>query len=229
MSIVAIIPISGTDPEFSEGPDPAPGGRSLIEATARAARSSERIDRVEITTDNKAVAERCEAYGAPRCILRPPELANPRAPITQVLGHALACMRDEEGYVPDWVVMLMITHPFRPDGFIDGFIGTVLSQGLDSAFAATEETSSHWFINTDGQPELVAFGNDTAKSQKRPFYRELSGLISMARGEIVAGGSLYGTNLGIVPIGDAWAALNVHDAVGWELAELLAPRFLGSD
>jgi len=200
--------------------------RPLIEYTIRAVQESALIDRVVVSTDSEHIADTCKSYGVEAPFLRPQALANPAAPVTAVLRHALEWLQDSKNYSPDWVAMLLITHPFRPTGFVDNFIKTVLSQELDSAFAADEERHSHWFLREDGQPELVSFGSDTAKAQKRSFFRELSGLISMAKREIVLSGSLYGQKLGIIPIHDMWAAINVHESVDQQLAELLAPQFL---
>lgn len=228
-SIVALIPISGADPEFSEGQIPYLHDRPLIEYTIRAAQESALIERVIVSTDSEHIAETCRGYGVEAPFLRPQELANPTAPITEVLRHALKWLQEKENYSPEWVVMLLITYPFRPKGFVDNFIQTVLSQDLDSAFAAVKERHSHWFLREGGQPELVAFGSDKAKAQKRPFFRELSGLISMATGEVVLSGSLYGQKLGIIPTQDMRTVINVHDPIGQQLAELLAPQFLLSN
>ena len=227
-SIVALIPISGADPEFSEGQTPYLHDRPLIEYTIRAAQESALVDRVVVSTDSELIAETCKNYGVEAPFLRPQELANPTAPITEVLRHALEWLQDNENYSPDWAVMLLITYPFRPAGFVDNFIKTVASQDLDSAFAAVAERHSHWFLREDGRPELVSFGSDTAKAQKSPFFREMSGLISMAKRDVILSGGLYGQKLGIIPVEDTWAVLDVHDRIGRQLVELLAPHFLPS-
>ena len=225
-SVVALIPISGGDPEFSSGKTPYLNSRPLVEYTIRAAQESLLLDRIIVLTDSKHIAESCRSYGVEVPFLRPPELANPTAPITEVLRHALEWFSEKENYCPDWTAMLSITYPFRPKGFVDDFIKTVLSEGVDSAFAALEERYSHWFLREAGQPELVSFGSDIAKAQKKPFFRELSGLMSMVRREVILSGSLYGEKLGIIPTKDMWAVINVHDLIGQQLAELLAPQFL---
>ena len=224
--IIALIPVSGADPEFAEGRMPTLQGRPLIQYTLRAAREATLIDRVIVSTDSQQIADACHDYGVEAPFLRPLNLANPEAPITEVLRHALEWLQDNENYSPDWVVMLLITYPFRPAGFVDNFIKTVASQDLDSAFAAVAERHSHWFLREDGRPDLVSFGSDAAKAQKSPFFRELSGLISMAKKDVILSGGLYGQKLGIIPVEDMWAVLDVHDRIGRQLVELLAPHFL---
>lgn len=227
-SIAAIIPISGVDPEFDEGQIPELQGKSLIEYTIQAAQASDIIDRILVSTDKEHVRTACSSYNIDAPFLRPPELANPIAPVTAVLKHAVLWLQEEENYFPDWIVMLLITYPFRPKGFIDSFIKTVLSQDIDSAFAAIEERYSHWHILEGGQPDLMSFGSDTARDKKKSFYRDHTGLISMAKREIVLSGSLYGEKLGIIPTQDMWAVLNIHDPIDTQIIQYLAPHFPGS-
>jgi N-acylneuraminate cytidylyltransferase len=228
-SIVAVIPISEADTDFAGGQIPQLGGRALLEYTFRAARESRLTDRLIVSTDSARIAEACKASGIDAPFVRPPELANPNVPITRVLRYTLEWLSGHEQVEPDWIAMLSVTYPFRPKGFIDTFIQTVLSEDLDSAFAATEERQSHWALREDAQPELVSFGSDIAKADKRPLFRELSGLMSMAKRETILAGKLYGKKLAIIPTHDARSTVNIHDPLGQQFAELLAPRFLESD
>jgi len=228
-SIVAVIPISEADIEFAGDRMPLLAGRALLEYTFRAAKESRFVDRLIVSTDSARIAEACKASGVDAPFIRPPELANPNAPITEVLRYTLEWLREHERIEPDWVTMLLVTYPFRPKGFVDTFIQTVLSEDLDSAFAAIEEGHSHWVLREGAQPELVSFGADVAKAYRRPLFRELSGLMSMATRETILAGKLYGQKLAIIPTHDARSTVNVHDPIGQQFAELLAPQFLKKD
>ena len=228
-SVVAVIPISEADTDFAGGQMPQLGGRALLEYTFRAARESRLVDRLIVSTDSARIAETCKASGIDAPLVRPPELANPNVPITEVLRYTLEWLREHEHTEPDWVAMLSVTYPFRPKGFVDAFIQTVLPEDLDSAFAAIEERHSHWVLREGEQPELVSFGADVAKAHRRPLFRELSGLMSMAKRETILAGNLYGQKLAIIPAHDARSTVNVHDPIGHQFAELLAPRFLEND
>lgn len=222
---MAFIPISGSDAEVSDGDVGLLAGRPLIEYTLHAAFGSRLFDRVIVSTDSETVAADARALGAEVPFLRPESLANPRAAVTAVLEHALKWLEEHERYVPDWAAMLMVTYPFRRRGFIDSFIETVLSEDLDSAFAAAEERHSLWMLNSDREPKLVSSGIETPKAEKRVLYRELSGLITMTMRHVALEGHLYGRKLGIVATHDAWAMVNVHDPGGRDLAGILAPQF----
>lgn len=223
--ILGVVPISAADADLAGGRLPQLAGRSLAEFTFHSVRQSRRLDRVIVSTDSEHVAGEARRLGMEVPFVRPPDLANPRAPVSRVLCHAVEWLAEHEQYTPDWVAMLMITYPFRPPGFIDHFIGTVLSEDLDSAFAAVEERQAHWTLNDANEPELVSFGTETAKAMKRPFFRELSGLMTMTARDVVVHDRLYGRRVGIIPTDDALAAISVHDRGGGELAALVAPRF----
>ena len=81
-SIVAVIPISVADTDFAGGRMPLLAGRALLEYTFRAAKESRFVDRLIVSTDSARIAEACKASGVDAPFIRPPELANPNAPIT---------------------------------------------------------------------------------------------------------------------------------------------------
>ena len=224
--VVAVVPITGTDPEFSGGTVPMLAGRPLLDYTYRALTEARRLHRVLVSTDTAQVRAACQDVGFEVPFLRSPLLGNPEAAVTQVLRHAVEWLAEHEECLPDWILMACVTYPFRPKGFIDSFIETVLARELDSAVAVMRERQAHWMVDGEGAPHLVTHGGETAKSRKRTIYRELSGLACLVRREVILAGNLYGQQLGVIPTETFWATVNVHDPNGWPLAELLAPRFL---
>jgi CMP-N-acetylneuraminic acid synthetase len=223
-SILAVVPISGADADSSAGM-PTLAGRSLLDYTLDSIRGSAHLDRVIVSTDSEVIAADARRAGVDMPFLRPPSLANPRASVSEVVRHTLTWLDGHQDYRPAWVVLLMVTYPFRPAGFVDRFIETVLGENLDSAFAAVEERHSLWMLNDLNEPELVSSGSETPKAKKRPLYRELTGLITMTTRDVALDGRLYGERVGIVPTADMWAGINVHDPMGRALAETLAPEF----
>jgi hypothetical protein len=184
------------------------------------------VERAVVSTDSEHVATLCQEAGFDVPFIRPAALANPEASAPHVLHHAVEWLGAHEEYLPEWILVLFVTYPFRSRGLIDSFIETVLSRELDSAIAVLPERHPHWMLDPDQAPYLVTYGSETAKSHKQTVYRELFGLMSMAKREVILGRSLYGKRLGVIPIDDVFAPVCIHDLKGWQLAELLAPRFL---
>ena len=231
--ILAIIPIRGTDQEFKDGGMPMLDGRPLIEYTLTAAKEARQLDRIIVSTDSAIIAEACRRYGVEVPFLRPTHLCAPSVPLSDVLRHTVDWLEREEDYRPEWVMKLEITHPFRPRGIIDWVIETALARQVDSAFLVYEEVHSYWTTDGEGKPQQVGEEVDVPSGERRPFYRDISGLAAITRTNNLKAGRLYGDNIGLIPWRDLFAIVDTHERggashdeqVGLRLAELLAPAF----
>ena len=235
--IVAVIPIRGSDEEFKDDPVPMLGGKPLVGYTLLAAKEARLVDKVIVSTDSEAIADFCRQYDVEVPFIRPASLSDPSATVTDVLLHSVEWLKKNAGYEADWVVKLEITHPFRARGIVDRLIETALSQGMDSAFLAYEEVHSYWTVEADGRPRLVGEDVELPRRDRRPFYRDSSGLAAIVRCENLKAGRLYGENVGLIPIRDVFAIVDTHDGKassyrdrpGFRLAELLATEFNKAD
>ena len=232
-TILAVIPIRSSDEEFRDGPSPMLGDRPLLDYTLRAAKEARLVDRVVVSTDSEAIAEVCRSYGVEVPFIRPLALSQPTASVTDVLRYCVEWLQAHEGYHTDWVVKLEITHPFRPPGLIDLVIETALAKQVDCAFVAYEELHAYWTLDEAGRPHMVGQDIDVPRAVRRPFYRDLSGLVSLTRATNLRAGKLYGTNIGLIPLRDLFAIVDLHEKgdaseegrIGLRLAELLASEF----
>ena len=232
-TIVAVIPIRGSDDEFRDGPRPLLGGRPLIDYTLLAAQAARRLDRVIVSTDSEPIAACCRSAGVEAPFLRPRALSAPAATVTEVLRHAVEWLEAAEQFRTDWVVKLEITHPFRPPGIIDLLIETALAQPVDSAVLAYEEMHSYWTLDEAGSPVQVGQEVDVPRGLRRPFYRDASGIAAITRTANLRAGTLYGSRVGLVPCRELWALVDTHegagdsyrDRLGFRLAEALAAQF----
>src|ERR671913_443426 len=100
--ILGVIAVSGGDPQMADGRLPQLDGRPLLEYTIAAARAARRLDRVIVSTDSEAIADEARRLGAEVPFVRPLALANPTAPITEVMRHALKSLEETDGYVARW-------------------------------------------------------------------------------------------------------------------------------
>ena len=218
--VLGVIPVSGQDPEFRSGL-PRLGGRPLLDFTFDAARASRHLSRVVVSTDDRRIARAARLAGFDVPFLRP------TADRTQSLALVIDEMvrhieRAEPDFRPDWIVRLQVTFPFRDRGMIDRAIRTVLEQDVDSAFIAFPEYDTYWNLDRDGRPARLTTDTRVPRSKRQPIYRELSGLFSMVRRDILACGTLKGERLGILPVQSVLAAVDIHGMHGDELAELVA-------
>lgn len=218
--VVAIIPVSGQDPEFRRG-WPQLAGRSLLDYTFDAVRSSRLLGRAIVSTDNRGIAQASRAAG-----FEVPRVRSPRQralPMGQLLKSVLREVdHAHPRQRPEWIVRLQVTFPFRAPGFIDAAIKTVLAQDLDSAFAAWPEFDTFWYLGDSGTPQRITTDTRVPRAARLPIYRELGGLFSMVHRSVLDRGALHGERLGIIPLESAVSTIDIHAVHGLEMANLIA-------
>ena len=88
-------------------------GRPLLDYPIETARRSGAFDRLILSTDDAGIAEAARRAGCDVPFLRPPELARDETPHLPVLQHAVAWLREHDGYDADAVMILQPTSPLR--------------------------------------------------------------------------------------------------------------------
>lgn len=217
--VLAIIPIRGRD-LIKTGGMPLLEGRPLIAYTVEAARGSKMIQRVVVSTDSEEVRRMAVELGAEAPFLRPPGLAEAGTPIERVLQHCLDWLEAQEGFRPDIVVRLEISHPFREEGLIDRVIQALLDQGLDTVFTAYEDHHNFWKVNRFGELEPI-LEEDQTRTRRPPIYKEISGLVCATTGDVVRAGQRLGKRVGVVPLTSLHALVDTQDELGLDLARRL--------
>ena len=220
---VAIIPIRGSDNEVGYGHMLKLGGKPLLSFTVEAAAQSRFIKRIIVSTDDPGVAELAVRLGAEAPFLRPAELCAPGVALAGVLQHALKWLEEQDGYHPDLVVLLEITHPLRPPGLIDRVVEVLSQEGLDSAFAAREERHEFWTFGSGGALERVQPKDEVPRHILQPLYKEMGGMVTVMRAQLTRAGRRLGDRIGLVPVRDVSSVLDLHDEDGLRLAEALLP------
>src|SRR4051794_28268513 len=93
-------------------------GKPLILYTIESALAAGVFDRLILSTDDEAAAAIARANGCDVPFMRPAELAADTTPHLPVMQHALAWLRDHQGYEPEWVMILLPTSPLRQPAHI---------------------------------------------------------------------------------------------------------------
>lgn len=218
-AVLAIVPVRAQDLAKTAGM-PLLGGRPLIAYTVDAARAARFIDRIVVSTDSEDVRQLALTLGVEAPFVRPADLAAPGTPIEPVLQHCLSWLERADGYRPDIVVQLQISHPFREAGLIDQVVNTLVQQGLDAVFTAVEERHTFWKVNEYGELEPVSEEHGT-RSQRAPLYKEMSGLVCASTRHVVMSGDHLGKRVGLVPLRSLHALVDTQDDEGLDLARRL--------
>jgi len=207
-------------------------GRPLIQYTLDAARESASFDRLIISTDDQQAAAIARDAGCEVPFMRPAQLATDETPHLPVMQHAVASLRDQDGYVPDWVMILLPTSPLRQARHIRESIDLAKTSGADSV-VGVDELPAHFnpmrIVTIDDHGWARLFVGD-APVKRRPGRRQdmpqgwvLNGAIYLFRTAVLrdpAEPSLYGDKVAAYRMVHPYG-FNVDDMQDWDAAERL--------
>ena len=114
--VLAVIPARGGSKGIPHKNIRCFAGHPLIAYSIAAARQSELVTRVIVSTDDPEIADVARDFGAQVPFLRPAELAQDTTLDLPVFQHVLAWLIANEAYQPDFVLQLRPTSPVRPVG-----------------------------------------------------------------------------------------------------------------
>lgn len=201
-------------------------GRPLLSYTTDAARASQRLTRVVVSTDDEEIAGVARQLGADVPFLRPPQFAADETPMLDVLVDLVATLGAREQYRPDVLVLLQPTSPFRRAEHIDDAIELLVSSGADSVVSVTQVP--HQFTPSSlmrlQQDRLVPWAEGPAptRRQDKPllFARNGPAVLAVRASVVSDRRSLYGEDTRGLVMSRA-DSLDIDDSLDLELASLL--------
>ena len=119
------------------------GGKPLMAWIIEAARNSQYVNRVIVSTDSEKYAAIARRYGAEVPFLRPKEIAGDHSTDLEYIIHALGWLEKNEGYAPDIVLRLVPTTPFQTSGDIDQCIGLLIEDTDTHSSLVVAEARQH--------------------------------------------------------------------------------------
>jgi spore coat polysaccharide biosynthesis predicted glycosyltransferase SpsG/CMP-N-acetylneuraminic acid synthetase len=223
LRVLAVLPARG-------GTDHVPylnikrlGDCPLLAHTLQAAKASQSVDRVVVSTDDPLVADIARQYGADAPFLRPRELAGDLPSLKPVVVHAVRAV-EEGGPRFDVVVVLQATTPFRDAAAIDAAVDRLLSADLDAVISVTEDRALNWRAE-DGRL-IPLFAREGRREEQPPIYKENGAVVAMRRAAVDAD-TRFGDRVGYLVL-DKRAGFTVYDLEDFWMAERLLkqPRIL---
>jgi len=150
MKILAFIPARGGSKRIPNKNIKLLNGKPLIVYTIEAAKGSNHINRIVVSTDSEEIATIAKQYGAEVPFLRPKEISQSDSTEMQFFEHALNRFEKHEQYEPDLIVLLYPTSPFRKPASIDRAIEEMLKHpevdSLRSLRLCSEHPYKMWVI-----------------------------------------------------------------------------------
>lgn len=219
-NIVAIIPARGGSKGLPRKNIRNLAGKPLIAHTILAAKNSQLINRIFVSTEDEEIAKISKKYGA-EIIKRPKRLAGDLIPSAPVLKQALQYLEKKEKYQPDAVVYLQTTNVFRKKGLIDKVIEKFLKNPeLDSVFAAYPEHKNYWQKTAQGYRKITERKN-LVRQVKKSIFREDTGIASVINPKLIKKGERVGKKVEIVENDDPLSFIDIHNEFDLWLAEII--------
>ena len=218
LNIVAVIPIKGEAPMVA--------GKSLLEYTIKRAQDSRYIKKIYVSTDNEKTASLARKLGAEVPFIRDPSYSQSYVDLEKVYQYTLHEL-EERKILPDILVFLEMTFPFREKTLIDDLIFQLVDKGLDTVVPAKEEFNSCW-IEDNGAFKRVDEGF-IPREFKKPVYASFKGLGCVTYAVYVREGKMFGNNVGMYKINNPYSFIEVRDKNSLPLAEHLLKTWKGSE
>ncbi len=210
LNCVAVIPLKGEIASL--------GGRPLLDYTIERALASRYIKQIVLTCDNDEYINLAKKHKKIICLKRPPEFSQDYIEIEEILKYTVEVL-EQQAIIPDVVVYLSSTYPFRPKNIIDQTIRMLVEEGFDSVLPAIPEYKSCW---REEEGKLVRLDEGFVPSKyKNPLHIGISGLCTATYSEFIRRGERLGPKVGMLEIEGLIHMLNVSKANDFQVAEQL--------
>jgi len=162
--VLAIIPARGNSKSIPRKNIREFAGHPLIAFSIAAARQSDLVTRVIVSTDDPEIAGISRKYGAEVPFMRPADFAEDGTLDLPVFEHALKWLDDNEKYSPEVVIQLRPTSPIRPVGMVDEAARLLLdhpeADSVRGVVVSGQNPFKMWKIDSQGvmQPLLEVDG-----------------------------------------------------------------------
>jgi N-acylneuraminate cytidylyltransferase len=154
--ILALIPARGGSKGIPRKNIRLFAGYPLIAWSIAAAKQSELVTRIIVSTDDEEIAAVAREWGAETPFLRPQEISQDKTTDLPVFEHALKFLEDMEGYRPEIVVQLRPTSPIRPRTLVDEAIRILLEHAdadcVRGVVPAAQNPFKMWRFNGERKP-----------------------------------------------------------------------------
>lgn len=143
MEVLAIIPARGGSKGIKRKNLVDFLGKPLVAHSIEHALASKRITRTIVSTEDNKIGQISREYGAEIPFIRPKELAEDHVLDWPVFSHALEYLFKTEGYLPDVIVHLRPTTPYRKTGWIDDAVDLLVDHPTADSVRSVSEPEKH--------------------------------------------------------------------------------------
>lgn len=170
MEVLALIPARAGSQGVPKKNITPVGGKPMLAWSIEAAKASAPITRIIVSTDSDEIAKIGVTWGAEAPFLRPADISTSTATAMDALLHTLEWLQKNEGYQPEFVVLLQPTSPLRTATDIDA-AWTILRNSNAKAILGVTPVRQFpewlYYVNESGQVESYLDPGKTANKQRQ--------------------------------------------------------------
>lgn len=221
--IICIIPARGGSKRLPGKNIKPLNGKPLIGYGIAAAKASQYVDKVVVSTDDEAIARVAKEEGADVPFMRPTELANDTAPTLPVLQHAMKYFEDK-GETFDLMVLIQPTVPGIEAKDVDAAIEQLFTADANSCVSICEIIDRpEWMYRLSAGERITPYvENAPARSQDMEELYHLNGAVYVtSRTVLMEKGKIYDNDNCTYIIMPRERSIDIDTEYDFSLAEML--------
>jgi CMP-N-acetylneuraminic acid synthetase len=184
------------------------GSKSLVQLAIECCKQSRLTSRILLSTDSPEIAAESESHGLPVPFLRPNHLATDTATDGELFTHLISELETRESYVPDILVNVRPTAPFRNAADVDSAITLLMDnphlRSVKSVCVSSAHPRKMWSIQNGELRSLVPqleelFPDPDTPRQLLPEYYQSNGAVDACWvRHLREFGRMHTTHIGVV-------------------------------
>ena len=200
-------------------------GLPLLAYTITAAKKSNKINRVVLSTDSKLYAKIGSKFGAEIPFIRPKKLATSKSHHPDVVSHAVNFIENKEKIKFSHVVMLQPTSPFRKAHHLDMAINKFLKEKNNSLISLKKQDYPPWWFFKLTKKKIKNFLNYKNKNvfnlerQEFPILFRPNGAIYISKRKLLDNGKLIDPKSCGYYIMDQKSSIDIDTIIDLKVAE----------
>jgi CMP-N,N'-diacetyllegionaminic acid synthase len=201
-------------------------GKPLIHYTIEAAQEVFDNQYIYVSTDSLEIKEISEQTGLKIPSLRPKHLATDTANSRDVVLHALEQYKIANGVVPDVIILLQPTSPFRTQKHIKDAL-KLYSDTLDMVVSVKETDANPYYVLFEEDDDKYLRKSKESKVSRRqdlPKVWELNGAIYIINPKSIMQLSIDDFKKVVKYEMDERSSLDIDTPLDWEFAEFIAGK-----
>lgn len=222
--VLAIIPARGGSKGVKNKNLAIIAGKPLLAYTAESSLAANYLDRTICSTDSPAIAQVARDLGVEVPFMRPAELARDDTPGIEPLLHAVEWLQQNEGYLPEFVMCLQPTSPFRTSADIDAAIQLALDGANSVIGVSPVDHHPYWMKQMNSKGTLSDFVETKmryARRQDLPELYAINGAVYVVRCEVLMNEKSLFTRDSVGYVMPKERSLDIDTAWDLYLAELI--------